>query len=428
MKIGSEKLADAEVAASLAALERRASLYRAAQRSFIPDEIGYLILVPTLRCNLSCSYCQVSRVSETAIGFDWGEKELKAVKRFIASKASAKKLTIEFQGGEPLLALSALDEIRQFGLEHTENVEFIVCSNLQTLPKESFEFLSNNDVKISTSFDGTAALHRAQRMQSDDQMSAFLKNVEEVITRFGREKLSALPTLDPLNLPSAEEIVDGFVSLGLDSLFLRPIANYGFARKAHKAETLPDKWYDFYRKVVKEIIRRNYQGGSRLEEFYLTICLKRMLRSDFNNHVDLRNPNIFGSDYLVIDFDGTLYPTDEARMLTRTRQIDLSIGDVFGGIDQKKLSILNSAPSNFGDRFCDVCKHQSYCGRDPIDDLSRYARIDLPRNETEFCRRHTFMFGLIEEMLSSSDEATKHSLAIWLGIPNWDHFLGEILR
>ena len=33
--------------------------------------ISYLILIPTLRCNLACSYCQVSRAPENADGFDW---------------------------------------------------------------------------------------------------------------------------------------------------------------------------------------------------------------------------------------------------------------------------------------------------------------------------------------------------------------------
>jgi hypothetical protein len=34
------------------------------RRSSPATQLDYLILVPTLRCNLSCSYCQVSRVSE----------------------------------------------------------------------------------------------------------------------------------------------------------------------------------------------------------------------------------------------------------------------------------------------------------------------------------------------------------------------------
>ena len=36
-------------------------VYRRSARRFAPQNMNYLILVPTLRCNLACSYCQVSR-------------------------------------------------------------------------------------------------------------------------------------------------------------------------------------------------------------------------------------------------------------------------------------------------------------------------------------------------------------------------------
>ena len=48
------------------------SLAKRVQDKYAPKErkIGYLILIPTLRCNLSCSYCQVSRAPEKAKGYD----------------------------------------------------------------------------------------------------------------------------------------------------------------------------------------------------------------------------------------------------------------------------------------------------------------------------------------------------------------------
>ena len=30
----------------------------------LPDQLSYFMIIPTLRCNLNCSYCQVSRVDE----------------------------------------------------------------------------------------------------------------------------------------------------------------------------------------------------------------------------------------------------------------------------------------------------------------------------------------------------------------------------
>ncbi|PRX08513.1 UNVERIFIED_ORG: hypothetical protein BCL66_11049 [Martelella mediterranea] len=57
---------------------------RWAQRINKASKLDFVILVPTLRCNLSCDYCQVSRVSEHARGFDWSEEQLQAVCRLAA--------------------------------------------------------------------------------------------------------------------------------------------------------------------------------------------------------------------------------------------------------------------------------------------------------------------------------------------------------
>lgn len=50
-----------------------------AERTARTGSLDYLILVPTLRCNLSCSYCQVSRVAENQGGHDWDNETLHAV-------------------------------------------------------------------------------------------------------------------------------------------------------------------------------------------------------------------------------------------------------------------------------------------------------------------------------------------------------------
>ena len=409
------------------ALADRARAFRRAQRRYIPDELSYLVLVPTLRCNLSCSYCQVSRVPEHATGFDWSRETLDAVLALI-NTLNTPSLKVEFQGGEPLLTLPHLVEIRETCRQRFERAEFVVCTNLQSVSDAAWAFLAYDDIKISTSLDGTIEAHRTQRMGKDVEMRSFLDYLDYARERFGDDKISALPTLDPAALPAPTDLLDTYARWNLNSVFLRPVANYGFARKAHDAARIPDEWYQFHKAIVEEMIARNYESGACFEEFYLTHCLRRMLRSDTNGHVDLRNPNLFARDYLLIDHDGKFYPTDEARMLTRTGQIDLSIGHVVSGIDTKKLSTLNANASIDEDPHCIRCRHQLYCGRDVIDDLSRYGRIDMSRTETEFCKRHMYMFGLVEELMESDDPAVWHSLALWAGIPAWDPILHRILR
>ena len=60
-------------------------------------------------------------------------------------------------------------------------------------------------------------------------------------------------------------------------------------------------------------------------------------------NVDFRSPARYGSHYMVIDYDGTLYPTDEARMLSRTRHVDLSLGNLETAFDTEKSHELNQS-------------------------------------------------------------------------------------
>jgi hypothetical protein len=61
--------------------------------------------------------------------------------------------------------------------------------------------------------------------------------------------------------------------------------------------------------------------------------------------------------------------------------------------------------------------YQPFCGRDLVDDLSRYGRVDLPRLETEFCRRHLHLFDVIFSLVYSEDDAVRYSLTHWLQLP-----------
>src|SRR3546814_20149246 len=74
-------------------------------------------------------------------------------------------------------------------------------------------------------------------------------------------------------------------------------------------------------------MERNWADRAHvLEESYLSICLRRIFQPGRDRHVDLRNPNPMGIDYIVVDYDGIVYPTDEARMLARSGVVDLAIG------------------------------------------------------------------------------------------------------
>lgn len=415
------------------ALGEAAHVYNVAERLTRAGPLDYLILVPTLRCNLSCSYCQVSRAPEVASGFDWNETTLAAVLAML-DELPTRRLKIEFQGGEPTLrpdllraVIAHCDLRREAG--RLDEVQFVVCTNLHALSPEPFSLFDREDLFISTSLDGDFETHGRNRTGGIDETGRFLSNLVTIINRYGPRKVSALPTLDPLSPPDCDALIDAYSSFGLESIFLRPINYQGFARKRHKdSREQGAAWRAYYERFVRAIIARNWADRSRvLEETYLSICLRRIFQPGADRHVDLRNPNPLGMDYIVVDHDGIVYPTDEARMLSRSGVIDLAIGDVFTGWDTEARATLNAQSTNQFDPACQRCAFQPFCGRDLVDDIARYGRADMPRHETEFCRKHRHLFAFIFSLIYEDDPAVLYSLSRWLRLPGTPAALGTRL-
>ena len=397
----------------LFALSERA---QAAARLAEASNLDYLILVPTLRCNLSCSYCQVSRAPVDQPRFDWSEETLGHVLDRLAS-LSTSSIKIEFQGGESTLRLD-LVEIIIAACERFDEKQFVICTNLSKLDERLLALLDNPDVYISTSLDGLAATHTAQRTGSAERTGEFLGNARAIIAEYGADKISALPTIDQTRPPDPDELIDAYLALGQTSIFLRPINYQGFARKRHAASNADhDEWWGYYDRFIARIIARNFADRSIVfEESYLTLCLARIFQAGHDRHVDLRNPNPVGADYVLIDFDGTVYPTDEARMLSRSGVVDLAIGTAATGWDTPARELLDRYSTNIGDPACDSCAYQPWCGRDLVDDLSRYGTISKPRHETFFCQKHLHMFDLAMRLIYDPDPAVRYSLAKWTGL------------
>lgn len=401
--------------------------FAVAQRRARPGPLEYLILVPTLRCNLSCSYCQVSRASLASVQHDWSESTLAAVLELI-DRLPGPRLKIEFQGGEPLLRPDLIREVIMRAEARFPDASFVVCTNLSRLDATAWALLDRPNVSISTSLDGDRATHEANRTGHPAETDRFLANLAQVIKRFGPRKVSALPTVNYRAPPPVDALIDAFLGFGLSSIYLRAVSFHGFARKRHAySRAATAAWNDYYASFIRRLIERNWADRSTLlEEYYFTLCLRRIFQPGIDHHVDLRNPNHLGHDYIVIDHDGRVYPTDEARMVTRSGIIDLAIGHVSTGWDTPERAALDAANTNSLDADCRRCAYQPYCGRDIIDDIARYGRIDLPRHQTAFCERHMAIFDLAFELIYSPDAATQYSLRRWLGLAGDSTLLGEV--
>ena len=398
-------------------LNHTAFLSRLAGKCEAPQDTSYVILVPTLRCDLACSYCQVSRVNEDTKGFDWSDETVERVLSFLVSHCND-RIQIEFQGGEPTLRIDLLNKVVEACRANFDECTFVICTNLSRLSEDLKQLIASEDVFVSTSLDGTKALHQKQRTISGAATTDFLQNFTEAV-QIAAGRVSALPTLNPDDLPEPKDIIESFSEFGIYSIFLRPIYFHGFARKRFpQSIDLNASWKNFYRSFILEILRTNATAGDGIfEEYYLTLALSKLTRLSDNSHIDWRSPNWLGFDHILVDFDGTLYPSDEARMLARSRLIDLSIGDVNTGIDEAKRGQLQNHSINALDPWCSQCVYQGVCGADPIDDIARHGRVDIPKPVSAYCQKNMHVLDMAVDLLYSDDPTVQYSIQHWLNLP-----------
>lgn len=362
-------------------------------------KISYILIIPTLRCDLSCSYCQVSRAPINAKGFDWDRSKVHEFEKFLGT-LDVEKVKIEFQGGEPTLRPDLIKEVIDICEKKFSESEFVICSNLMTISKEMDEIYRKPNVLISTSIDGPEDVMDLNRTQNRDLSNQFFKNFKYAGKEYGLNKISALPTITEEMLESPQKLIDLYISFGFESIFLRPVNYMGFARSnfAEMSKNV-ERWNKFYRKAIDYIIDIN--KNTYFEEFYFSLILKNVVQLFNEGYVDFRSPNFYLHDFCVIDFDGKIYPSDEARMLSRVGHVDLSVGELGLSIDVDKVKDLNIHSMNQVEQDCLHCAYMPYCGIDLIDDLSRYNRVDYPKLDTWFCKRHIMIFDLIFEKIAS---------------------------
>ena len=367
------------------------------------------MIIPTLRCDLKCSYCQVSRVDKDLKGYDWDDEILNSFFKFVENYGS-NNIKIEFQGGEPTLRLDIISKIINWTKEKNINAEFVICTNLMNLSNEFEEIIQNDKVYLSTSLDGNLEIQSKQRIDNEDKTKVFFKNFDYIFHKYGKKKISALPTFSDFN--NVKSTIDKYREIGLNYIYLRPVNYQGFARKKFpESKTQVNKWLNVYFEAIDYIFEKNFHTNENIIEFNLQTNLKRIFSLGHNGHLDLRNPNFAGRDNFIIDYDGKLYPSDESRMISRIGIIDLSIGHVSRGIDDKKISEFNWNQISDVNQDCIHCSYQSYCGVDTVDDLSRYNRIDLPKSETSFCQNQISKFDDIFKRLISNNPKNIYNLS-----------------
>ena len=370
------------------------------------------IFVVTLRCEHSCPYCQVSRQSTDRSKFDMSEETARRALD-IAFESPSSRIKIEFQGGEPLLNFPLISIIVHTAKTRASTVgrkvDFVIASNLALLDDAVLAFCKANDVLLSTSLDGPADLHNKNRPRpggnSHELATQGIRRAQKVL---GPDRVGALMTTTEASLDRVEEIVDEYLRLDLDGIFIRPLSPYGFAVKTKAIRKYDSKgWLEFYARGLRYILEVN-RRGRHFPEFYATLILKRMFADRPLGYVDLRSPAGIGLGALVYNYDGKVFASDEGRMLAEMGDRTFELGSVTESyrslvFSDKLLDLVGSSLTQCAPECLD-CVYEAHCGADPVYHHTTQSDPVGIKPLSEFCARQKGIMNLLLGILENSPQ------------------------
>lgn len=282
------------------------------------------MVVPTLRCNHKCKYCHAAVAPMSAKDMDMDEETARKVVDTIFYTNSP-SFSIEFQGGEALVNFPIVQFIVSYAklkAKHfKKEVKFVIVSNMTLLTEEKLAWILDNGVDICTSLDGDEITHNHNRAgyegNSFKDVAYWMKRVDEEKQKRGMWRVGALLTVTKETLPKYKEIIDTYLDLGLDGIFLRWLNPYGFAAASLKNLAYKtDDWIEFYKKSLDYIIEIN-KSGRKFVENITSVYLLKIFNDVDPAFMDIRSPAGLVIGGIAYMYDGKVYTSDEGRMLGR---------------------------------------------------------------------------------------------------------------
>lgn len=372
------------------------------KKRFLESWTGLHIFVLTLRCNQNCVYCQASSQNEDSQGCTMSRETMaKGVELMFRSPSDS--ITMEFQGGEP----SLVPDIIEYGIQLAEEknkiaqkeIHYVLCTNSIHLTERILDMCKKYGVVISTSLDGPAFLHNANRGKKDsyEKVVAGIAKSRETI---GYNNVSALMTTSVEGLNYPVEIVNEYVKLGFHAVFLRALNPYGLATHNDDWGDYTNRFIKFYKKAFEHIIELNKHGTYFVEEF-AAIILRKMLTPYCTGFVDLQSPAGVINSVLIYNYNGGIYCSDESRMLAEFGDYTFKLGNVNDRYEDlvfgKKAKEISNVWANEALAGCSDCAIKQYCGADPVRNYSTQGDMYGNRATSLLCRKNK---AIIEYLIS----------------------------
>lgn len=388
-------------------------------KNYIFSSTGLHIFVVTDSCNMSCRYCQAQNECSKAVKMMSKEVAKKAADIVLSSPQ--KDITIEFQGGEPLLNFETIKYTVLY-IENNnkgKNVDFSIVTNLTLLTDEMVDFIKEHNISISTSIDGPEQLHNYNRPYING--NGTFERVVASLSRLKKANISAgaIQTTTKKSLKFEKEIIDTYVDLGLNNIFIRPLSPLGYAKQNWPSIGYSAKEFvDFYGDCLDYIISLNLDG-IYMRENHAGLFLNKIFTGVSSNYMELRSPCGAAVGQLAYYYDGGIFTCDEGRMMHEMGISVFKLGDVFKNTYDdlmnssicKKVcssSVLESLP-----KCCD-CVYQPYCGVCPVVNYAMNQDLIFRNWHNYRCEIYAGMLDKIFGILQKNNKNEIDVLRKWL--------------
>ncbi|MDO4297674.1 MAG: His-Xaa-Ser system radical SAM maturase HxsB [Lachnospiraceae bacterium] len=385
-------------------------------KSYLFSATSLHIFVVTNYCNAACIYCQAQ--SGSIHGCKKMTREVARKSVDLALQSPQKELSFEFQGGEPLSNFAMIRYIVEYtnSVNTDKIIHYSVVSNLSLLTEEMVRFFQEHSVSISTSLDGDRTLHGWNRPLGDGSNSYDILKQKLELLKLNGLGYGAIQTTTRNSLSRSKQMIDEYLNLGLDSIFIRPLTPLGYAGKRWaEIGYTTGEFLDFYRSCICYLLEVNRKGYF-MREGHASIFLSKILNGYGMNYMELRSPCGAGIGQLAYYYDGNVFTCDEGRMLFEMGDASFKLGNVvsddYDSLMNSKLcktvckySIIESLP-----KCCD-CAYQPYCGTCPVVNYALERDIISRSNKNYRCRIYEGMLDILFELLE--DEKNTDILRRW---------------
>jgi His-Xaa-Ser system radical SAM maturase HxsB len=332
-----------------------------------------------------------------------------------------KEITIEFQGGEPLLNWPIIRFIIDYAKLRNRAgqkiLHFGLISNFSLLDDQKLDWLIERGVSFCTSLDGPPDLHDTNRVflggNGHEKTISGIKAIQS--RRAAGIKVdipNVISTVTKGSLNRANEIVDQVVSLGLERVQVGPLDPIGFARRSWaRIGYEPKEFVDFYGQVLDAIIERNQQG-IKLYEKMAMILLVRILR---NEHWRFPFGDVIAR--IAYDWNGSVFSSEDGRLLAADNDAFFKLGHVQSTslidlLDQPLAQIGLLSSQAWSQPMCMQCVYSPYCSVQPVHNHATQGSVwgQMPTNR--WCATIMGVFDAIFTRLN--DPVKRKVLESWL--------------